>query len=179
MDFPLRRSSHEFNMGSLSFLWVHSFSVVFHEFLASSQRIPFSLIIKTQSFIQFRHEFPRILQLGNLCISVASRKNTSLGFRFPFFFQIITNIAQLYFIELTCPLYEPPENGALTCFTVGTDPYCEVQCQSGNDFVFNPPLFYFCQGGEWQFFAPEEGQEYSTDLPWPDCAGTLGVGFGN
>ena len=105
------------------------------------------------------------------------RKNASFRFQVHFF-QIITFITQLYFEELTCPLYEPPENGALSCNTVVEDTYCQVQCQSGNDFVFNPPLYYFCQDGVWQFYARPD-QEYSTDLPWPDCAGTLGEWFRN
>ena len=108
-----------------------------------------------------------------------------LKFQVPFFCKSllpggprITYIVQLYFIELTCPLYEPPENGALACNTFAEDKYCQVQCQSGYDFVFNPPLSYFCLNGEWDVHALP-GQEYSEDLPWPDCAGKLGVGFGN
>ena len=74
-------------------------------------------------------------------------------------------------------MYEPPENGALACNTISQDAYCQVRCQSGTDFVFNPPLYYWCLDGVWQFYA-QLGQEYSTDLPWPNCAGTLGERFG-
>ena len=110
--------------------------------------------------------------------SIARMQALGVGF----IFQIITNIAQLYFAELQCPIYEPPENGALACNTIVQDTYCQVQCQSGTDFVFNPPLYYFCENGEWQFYAPLQDAdkgEYSTDLPWPDCAGTLCEWFGN
>ena len=90
-----------------------------------------------------------------------------------FFFQTITYITQLYFEELQCLDYEPPENGALACNTIVQDRYCQVQCQSGFDFVFNPPLYYFCQDGVWETYGLPS-QNYSTELPWPDCAGTLG-----
>ena len=72
-------------------------------------------------------------------------------------------------------MYEPPENGALACNTILG--YCQVQCQSGTDFVFNPPLYYWCLDGVWQFYGQQD-QEFSSDLPWPDCAGTLGERFG-
>ena len=82
-------------------------------------------------------------------------------------------IAQLYFEELKCPLYEPPDNGALTCNTIVQEQYCQVQCQSGFDFVFNPPLFYFCVEGQWDTYSLPNHNS-SDDLPWPDCAGTSG-----
>ncbi|KAL9972183.1 hypothetical protein ACROYT_G018440 [Oculina patagonica] len=73
--------------------------------------------------------------------------------------------------KLQCPLYAPPKNGSLTCNTIGEDKYCQVQCQSGSDFVFDPPLYYYCGGGDWPFYAIS-GQNYSTQLPWPDCSTT-------
>lgn len=76
-------------------------------------------------------------------------------------------------------MYEPPDNGALACNTILQDAFCQVQCQSGFDFVFNPPLYYFCVEGQWQPYAPLTGQEFSSDLPWPDCGGKLGEWFGN
>ena len=66
----------------------------------------------------------------------------------------------------------------MACNTIIQDTYCQVQCQSGYDFVFNPPLYYFCVSGVWNMYALED-QEYSEDLPWPDCAGTFVEWFGN
>ena len=71
------------------------------------------------------------------------------------------------FAEKQCPLYEPPDNGALTCNYIGSDPSCSVQCQSGYDFVYTPPFVYYCSGGEWNYFSIAY---YDPILPWPDCA---------
>ncbi|XP_078371653.1 sushi, von Willebrand factor type A, EGF and pentraxin domain-containing protein 1-like [Oculina patagonica] len=71
----------------------------------------------------------------------------------------------------SCPLYAPPKNGALTCNIIGSDPSCSVQCQNGNDFVFNPPFLYYCSEGNWNFYALPN-LPYSKTLPWPDCSKT-------
>ena len=71
------------------------------------------------------------------------------------------------FAEKQCPLYEPPDNGALTCNYIGSDPSCSVQCQNGYDFVYTPPFVYYCSGGEWKYFSIAY---YDPILPWPDCA---------
>ena len=71
------------------------------------------------------------------------------------------------FAEKQCLLYEPPDNGALTCRYIGSDPVCSVQCQSGYDFVYTPPYVYFCAGGEWNYRPIAHNNSI---LPWPDCA---------
>ena len=80
----------------------------------------------------------------------------------------------LYFL-LTgkeCPLYAAPKNGALACVKIGNDRSCAVMCKSGYDFVFNPPMFYYCVIDQWNFYSlsgfPSESQ-----LPWPDCSSKL------
>lgn len=83
-------------------------------------------------------------------------------------------IVESHFKGKRCPLYAPPKNGALTCNVIGGDPFCQVQCHTDKDFVFNPPLYYFCQSGEWQFYALPQ-QNYTDTLPWPDCSGKWGI----
>ena len=73
--------------------------------------------------------------------------------------------------EKSCPLYEPPKNGALVCIPTGIDGIdnaCSVMCQTGNDFVSSVPLLYYCSSGKWQFFSV---LPFHRTLPWPDCAG--------
>ena len=72
------------------------------------------------------------------------------------------------FTELTCPIYEPPENGALIINYFGSDPLCQVQCKRGYDFVTIPPQLYICATGVWQF--SDFFNNADTSLPWPDCA---------
>ena len=67
-------------------------------------------------------------------------------------------------------MYAPPKNGALVCNYFGGDPSCSVQCQKGNDFVFNPPFLYFCSEGKWEFFSV---LPHTKKLPWPDCSSKL------
>ena len=73
------------------------------------------------------------------------------------------------FTEKSCPLYAPPKNGALLCNIYGTDRSCSVKCQTGYDFVFNPPYLYFCSVGVWNFYSITR-QNFSRTLPWPDCS---------
>ncbi|XP_068719978.1 sushi, von Willebrand factor type A, EGF and pentraxin domain-containing protein 1-like [Montipora capricornis] len=70
--------------------------------------------------------------------------------------------------KLTCPIYEPPENGALIINYFGSDPLCQVQCKRGYDFVTIPPQLYICATGVWQF--TDFFGTADTSLPWPDCA---------
>ncbi|KAJ7327775.1 hypothetical protein OS493_026654 [Desmophyllum pertusum] len=42
-------------------------------------------------------------------------------------------------------------------------------CKSSLDFVFNPALLYWCDGGQWNAYVIP-GQPSSTSLPWPDCS---------
>ena len=74
--------------------------------------------------------------------------------------------------EKSCPVYPPPKNGALACNSYGTDRICAAMCRNPSDFVFNPPLLYYCSAGEWRFFA-HPAIPYQTTLPWPDCSGKV------
>ena len=49
------------------------------------------------------------------------------------------------FTAKACPLYSPPQGGALVCTPPkGTFQTCAVMCRTGTDYVFSPPLVYFC-----------------------------------
>ncbi len=74
-------------------------------------------------------------------------------------------------------MYAPPENGALACNSIGLDIYCVVMCNDKSDFVFNPPMLYFCPDGQWHFYA-FPGISYSTQLPWPDCSSRFNISVG-
>ena len=45
-------------------------------------------------------------------------------------------------------------------------------CNNGYDFEFNPPMMYFCNSGQWQFYVPIL-YSYPQQLPWPDCSSKL------
>ena len=77
-------------------------------------------------------------------------------------------IPVVLFTELTCPIYEPPENGALVINYFDSDPLCQVQCKRGYDFVTIPPQLYVCGSGVWGFI--DFFKNADTSLPWPDCA---------
>jgi len=69
-----------------------------------------------------------------------------------------------------CPLYPPPKNGALACVNIdGERRSCAAMCKNGYDFVFNPPVLYYCDGGEW---SPLSRFPFDKTLPWPDCSAT-------
>ena len=80
----------------------------------------------------------------------------------------------LYFFYLLlstgkeCPMFDPPQNGALACNKIGVEYLCAAMCQNDFDFTFNPPLLYFCSSGQWHFYGI--GLPYSTQLPWPNCS---------
>ncbi|XP_078373500.1 sushi, von Willebrand factor type A, EGF and pentraxin domain-containing protein 1-like [Oculina patagonica] len=76
----------------------------------------------------------------------------------------------------TCPLYSPPKNGALACNYIGVDPVCVVMCNDKFDFVFNPPMLYYCHSGKWQFYSLP-GIPFQKTLPWPDCSNTANPSF--
>ncbi len=78
----------------------------------------------------------------------------------------------ILFTVKTCPLYEPPENGALACHNIDDFLSCVVMCNDKFDFVFNPPLMYFCSEGEWNFYSLPDAP-YQPQLPWPDCSSKL------
>lgn len=71
-----------------------------------------------------------------------------------------------------CSLFDPPQNGALVCNSIGGDDACAVMCQNGFDFTFNPPYLYYCSGGKWNFFGIP-GIPYSTQPPGPNCSSTV------
>ncbi|XP_074620011.1 sushi, von Willebrand factor type A, EGF and pentraxin domain-containing protein 1-like [Acropora palmata] len=70
----------------------------------------------------------------------------------------------------TCPIYPPPENGALAITYFGSDPLCNIQCMFGYDFVTTPPALYLCASGTWKFVSLSDNTD--TSLPWPNCAKT-------
>ncbi|XP_020602922.1 sushi, von Willebrand factor type A, EGF and pentraxin domain-containing protein 1-like [Orbicella faveolata] len=69
----------------------------------------------------------------------------------------------------TCPMFTPPLNGALVCNSIDYNSVCAVFCKTGTDFVYNPPLLYYCWGAEWGIWPPGAGQV----PPWPDCSGSV------
>ncbi|KAL9973460.1 hypothetical protein ACROYT_G019925 [Oculina patagonica] len=69
----------------------------------------------------------------------------------------------------TCTLYAAPKNGALACFKNGEDNICAAMCMRNFDFVFSPPLVYFCSNAKWNFFSLP-GFSYESQVPWPDCS---------
>ena len=83
-----------------------------------------------------------------------------------------TMILYFFFLLLStgkeCPMFDPPQNGALACNKIGVEYFCAAMCQNDFDFTFNPPLLYFCSSGQWNFFGI--GLPYSTQLPWPNCS---------
>ena len=88
----------------------------------------------------------------------------------------LTFIDEIYvviasFTVKTCPLYSPPQGGALVCTTPkGTLQTCAVMCRTGTDYVFSPPMVYFCDfpSGKWKHFSIFL---YRATLPWPNCSG--------
>ncbi|KAL9973466.1 hypothetical protein ACROYT_G019931 [Oculina patagonica] len=82
---------------------------------------------------------------------------------------LLIAVATASVLVKTCPLHEPPENGALACHNIGDYRSCVVMCNDKFDFVFNPPLMYFCSEGEWNFYSLP-GAPYQPQLPWPDCS---------
>lgn len=83
-----------------------------------------------------------------------------------------TMILYFFFLLLStgkeCPMFDPPQNGALACNKIGVEYVCAAMCQNDFDFTFNPPLLYFCSSGQWDFYGI--GLPYSTQLPWPNCS---------
>ena len=69
-------------------------------------------------------------------------------------------------------MFPAPKNGALRCVTVNGNSMCAPACNNKYDFVFNPPLVYYCSEGEWNSYSLP-GQPYVPNHPWPDCAGEL------
>ena len=68
----------------------------------------------------------------------------------------------------TCPIYPPPENGALAITYLGSDPLCIIQCRTEYDFKTTPPALYLCDRGTWKFISLFGNTD--TSLPWPNCA---------
>ena len=96
----------------------------------------------------------------------------------------------LYFFYLLlstgkeCPMFDPPQNGALACNKIGVEYVCAAMCQNDFDFTFNPPVLYYCSSGQWNFL---ESPAYRTAhnfhgliaqvslLPkdWPEVSGVF------
>ena len=88
----------------------------------------------------------------------------------------LTFIDEIYVVNSSftvkaCPLYSPPQGGALVCTPPkGTYQPCAVMCRTGTDYVFSPPLVYFCSlsSAKWDYFS---FFHFRATLPWPDCSG--------
>ncbi|KAL9973289.1 hypothetical protein ACROYT_G019721 [Oculina patagonica] len=77
----------------------------------------------------------------------------------------------------SCPSFSPPQNGALACTNWDANyPTCAVLCKNGTDFEFNPPLFYYCDQGEWKFYVIP-GQPYEQKTPGPNCSGSANTSW--
>ena len=72
------------------------------------------------------------------------------------------------FAGKTCPIYPPPENGALAITYFGSDILCNIQCRDLYEFESTPPALYLCVRGTWKFISLSENTD--TSLPWPNCA---------
>ena len=72
------------------------------------------------------------------------------------------------FAGKTCPIYPPPENGALALTYFGSGIMYNIQCRDGYDFESTPPVLYLCVKGTWKFISPFGNAD--TSLPWPNCA---------
>ncbi|XP_067047158.1 uncharacterized protein [Acropora muricata] len=75
------------------------------------------------------------------------------------------------FAGKTCPIYPPPENGALAITYFGSDILCNIQCRDLYEFESTPPALYLCVRGTWKFISLSENTD--TSLPWPNCAKTF------
>ncbi|CAH3192275.1 unnamed protein product [Porites evermanni] len=86
----------------------------------------------------------------------------------------LTFIDEIYVVNASftvkgCPLYSPPQGGALVCTPPkGTYQPCAVMCRTGTDYVFSPPLVYFCRlsSAKWDYFS---FFHFRATLPWPNC----------
>ncbi|KAL9973471.1 hypothetical protein ACROYT_G019936 [Oculina patagonica] len=136
----------------------------------------------TTSEMRVNWQQPTVTDNSGVPPSVTSNKAPGSLFSVPGSYEIIYtatdgsgNLATCSFtITLkvkTCPMYAPPKNGALACNSIGLHIYCVVMCNDKSDFVFNPPMLYYCSDAQWQFFALF-GQPYLKQLPWPDCSNT-------
>ena len=65
----------------------------------------------------------------------------------------LENLADEESAGKTCPIYPPPENGALAITYLGSDPLCIIQCGRGYDFKTTPPALYLCVRGTWKFIS--------------------------
>ena len=79
----------------------------------------------------------------------------------------LEDLADEKFAGKTCPIYPPPENGALAITYFGSDALCSIQCMNGYDFETTPPALYLCVKGTWKFINPFGNAD--TSLPWPNC----------
>ncbi|XP_044181159.1 uncharacterized protein LOC114970030 [Acropora millepora] len=82
----------------------------------------------------------------------------------------LEDLADEKFAGKKCPIYPPPENGALAITYIGSDALCSIQCMNGYDFETTPPALYLCVRGTWKFISLFGNTD--TSLPWPNCAKT-------
>ena len=98
------------------------------------------------------------------------RKNCFL--LLPHSLNYFSNGPSFIFLVPKCPMYDAPENGALVCLNRDADgsaSFCQVACEDGTDFNFDPPLLYICAGpGFWM----TEILRRVNQLPWPNCSST-------
>ncbi|KAK2560281.1 hypothetical protein P5673_017274 [Acropora cervicornis] len=80
----------------------------------------------------------------------------------------LEDLADEEFAGKKCPIYPPPENGALAITYIGSDALCSIQCMHGYDFESTPPALYLCVRGTWKFISLLGNTD--TSLPWPNCA---------
>ena len=130
--------------------------------VVSTAAMMFTRCPETSGFTPVPHDMK--LQLGNVLNTTLTNFSPPL-LQFFSFFSLFTG--------KTCPLYAAPKNGALACNKIddGTD-ICVAMCNNKFDFVFNPPMVYFCSAGQWSFYTTPS-TDYSTQLPWPDCSSKL------
>ena len=50
-------------------------------------------------------------------------------------------------------MFDPPEDGIVTCVKTSSGKVCSLVCKVGYDFAQDPALFYVCKGSVWSFVA--------------------------
>ena len=66
-------------------------------------------------------------------------------------FTIIFNFIHVIISGASCPMFDPPRDGILTCVKTSSGKVCALACKEGFDFSDTPPLFYVCENGAWSF----------------------------
>ena len=58
-----------------------------------------------------------------------------------------------YLVGSTCTMFDPPEDGIVTCVKTSSGKICSLACKEGFDFAQNPALFYVCKDSVWSYVA--------------------------